>query len=123
MVFIVPNFLVIHFGEKFTKIWTKIVKLQIHEKLHKNVNENFIHIFMQIFMSFMKSNLSNKYRTALYCYLIYFKWRYSSTLDKQRICVNTQLKSSKKQLKWNVCVAKSNSYDRYAITCDVVAYH
>ena len=46
-----------------------------------------------------------------------------STLDKQRICVNTQLKSSKKQLKRNVCVTKSNSNDRYAITCDVIAYH
>ena len=39
-----------------------------------------------------------------------------STLDKQRICVNTQLK-------WNVCVPKSNSNDQYAITCDVIAYH
>ena len=46
-----------------------------------------------------------------------------STLDKQCICVNTQLKSSKKQLKWNVCVPKSNSNDRYAITCGVIAYH
>ena len=46
-----------------------------------------------------------------------------STLDKQRICANTQLKSSKKQLKLNVCVPKSNSNDRYAITCDVIAYH
>ena len=46
-----------------------------------------------------------------------------STLDKQRICVNTQLKSSKKQLKWNVCVLKSNSNDLYAITYDVIAYH
>ena len=46
-----------------------------------------------------------------------------STLDKQRICVNTQLKSSKKQLKLKVCVLKSNSNDRYAITCDVNAYH
>ena len=48
---------------------------------------------------------------------------YHSTLDKQRICVNTHLKSSKKQLKWNVCVPKSSSNDRYAITCDVIAYH
>ena len=48
---------------------------------------------------------------------------YGSTLDKQRICVSTQLKSSKKQLKLNVCVPKSNSNDRYAITCDVIAYH
>ena len=46
-----------------------------------------------------------------------------SSLDKQRICVNTQLKSSKKQLKLNVCVLKSNSVDRYAITCNVIAYH
>ena len=47
----------------------------------------------------------------------------TSSLDKQRICVNTQLESSKKQLKLNVCVPKSNSVDRYAITCDVIAYH
>ena len=47
----------------------------------------------------------------------------SSSLDKQRICVNTQLKSSKKQLKLNVCVPKSNSVDHYAITCDIIAYH
>ena len=46
-----------------------------------------------------------------------------SSLDKQRICVNTLLKSSKKQLKLNVCVPKSNSVDQYAITCDVIAYH
>ena len=54
----------------------------------------------------------------------YFTYTNSgSTLDKQRICVNTQLKSSKKQLKLNVCVPKSNFNDRYAITCDVIAYH
>ena len=47
----------------------------------------------------------------------------NSTLDKQRICVNTQQKSSKKQLKLSVCVPKSNSNNRYAITCDVIAYH
>ena len=46
-----------------------------------------------------------------------------SSLDKQCICINTQLKSSKKQLKLNVCVPKSNSVDRYAITCNVIAYH
>ena len=40
MVYIIPNFLVIHCGENFMKIWTKLVKLQMHEKLHKNVNEN-----------------------------------------------------------------------------------
>ena len=47
----------------------------------------------------------------------------NSTLDKQRICVNAQLKSSKKQLKCIVCVPKSNSNDWYAITCDVIAFH
>ena len=46
-----------------------------------------------------------------------------SGLDKQHICVNTLLKSSKKQVKLNVCVPKSNSIDRYAITCNVIAYH
>ena len=46
-----------------------------------------------------------------------------SSLDKQRICVNTQLNSSNKQLKLNVCVPKSNSVNQYAITCDVIAYH
>ena len=47
----------------------------------------------------------------------------TSSLDKQRNCVNTQLKLSKQQLKLNACVPKSNSVDRYAITCDVIAYH
>ena len=40
MVYIIPNFLVLHFGKNFMKIQTKIPKLQMHEKLHKNVNEN-----------------------------------------------------------------------------------
>ena len=46
-----------------------------------------------------------------------------SSIDKQRICVNMQLKSSKKLLKLNACVLKSNSFDPYAIPCDVIAYH
>ena len=45
MVFIIPNFLVLHFDENFMKIRTKIPTLQMHENLEKN-------IFMQIFMSF-----------------------------------------------------------------------
>ena len=40
MVFIIPNYLVLHFGENFMKIQTEIAKLQIHENLHKNMNEN-----------------------------------------------------------------------------------
>ena len=46
-----------------------------------------------------------------------------SSTDKQRICINTQLESSKKQLKLDACVPKSNSFEQYAITCDVIAYH
>ena len=44
MVYMIPNFLVIHFGENFVKIQTKIPKLQMHENLHKNVNETMFHI-------------------------------------------------------------------------------
>ena len=47
----------------------------------------------------------------------------SSGADKQRICVNTQLKSSKKQSELNACVPKRNAFERYAITCGVIAYH
>ena len=38
MLYSIPKFLVLHFGENCTKIWTKIAKLQMHENLHKNVN-------------------------------------------------------------------------------------
>ena len=31
IVHIIPNFLVLDFGENFMKIWTKIPKLQMHE--------------------------------------------------------------------------------------------
>ena len=51
------------------------------------------------------------------------KYHNFSSLDKQCICVNTQLSSSKRQLKLNVRVPKSNSVYRYAITCNVIAYH
>ena len=47
MVYIIPNFLVVHFGENFMKMRTKIAKLQMHENLHKNVNENmFLFTFL-----------------------------------------------------------------------------
>ena len=55
MVYIIPNFLVLHFGENFLKIRTKIPKLQMHENFHKHV---FIHIIMQIFMSFYEGHLN-----------------------------------------------------------------
>ena len=35
MVCIIPNFLVLHFGENLMKIWLKLQKLQMHENLHK----------------------------------------------------------------------------------------
>ena len=35
MVYIIPNFLVLHFGENLMKIRTKLEKLQMHEILHK----------------------------------------------------------------------------------------
>ena len=62
MVYIIPNFLVLHFGEYVMKIGTKIAKWQMHENLHKNVNENmfFIHIFMQILMSFYEGKLKQQ---------------------------------------------------------------
>ena len=43
MACIIPDFLVLHFGENFMKLRSKIPKLQMHEKLHENVNV-FIHI-------------------------------------------------------------------------------
>ena len=56
MVYIITNFLVLHFGENFMKIGTKILKLQMHENLHKNVNENmfpFAYIFIKNFHEFL----------------------------------------------------------------------
>ena len=47
MVYIIPNFIVLHFGENFMKIRTKIAKLQMHENVHKNVRENmFLFTFL-----------------------------------------------------------------------------
>ena len=51
MVYIIPEFLVLDFGENFMKIGTKI-PIQMHEALHKNVNENKL-----IFMSFYGGQL------------------------------------------------------------------
>ena len=53
MVYIIPNFLVLHFGENFMKIPTNLAKLQMHENLHV-----LIHIFMQVFMSFYDGQLN-----------------------------------------------------------------
>ena len=77
------------------------------------------HVLIQIDLS----ESGYKSRTKKYNVQLYGRHKVCSSLDKQRICVNTQLKSSKKQLKLNVCVPKSNSVDRYAFICDVIAYH
>ena len=53
MVYIIPNFLVLHFGENFMQIRSKILKLQMHEKLDKNVNENMFSHFYAIFHVFL----------------------------------------------------------------------
>ena len=54
MVYIIPNLLVLHFGENVAKIWLKIAKLQMLENLHKNVNENmFSFTFLCKFSDFL----------------------------------------------------------------------
>ena len=54
MVYIIPNFLVLHFGENFMKIQSKISKLQMHENLHEHVNENrFSFTFLCNFHEFL----------------------------------------------------------------------
>ena len=62
MVYIIPNFSVLHFGENFMEIGTKIAKLQMHENLHV-----FIHILVQIFMSFYDGLMVQLY-TASFLY-------------------------------------------------------
>ena len=62
MVYIIPNFLVLHFGENFMKIRTKIAKLHMHENLHKNVNENmFSFTFLcNFFINFYEKQLKDQ---------------------------------------------------------------
>ena len=59
--YIIPNFLVLHFGERFIKIWSKIPKLKMYENLHENVNENmFSFTFYAIFMSVYGGHLKQQ---------------------------------------------------------------
>ena len=69
MVYIIPNWLVLHFGENFMKIWTKTAKLQMHE----NVNENMFskicfhsHFYANFHEFFYAGQLSKKHVTALH---------------------------------------------------------
>ena len=62
IVYIIPNFLVLHFDENFNKIRTKY-QLQMYENLHKNVNKNmfsFIHRFYAIFKEFYGGKLKQQ---------------------------------------------------------------
>ena len=66
MMYIFPNFLVLHFGEDFMKIQTKIAKLLMHENLHKFVN---VHIFVQIFMRYYEGRNILQLYTANFLYV------------------------------------------------------
>ena len=46
MVYIILNFLVLHFGENFMRIRTKIAKLQMHENLHKNYSHFYTNFYI-----------------------------------------------------------------------------
>ena len=71
MVYIIPNFLVLHFGEKFMKIQTKKLKLQMQEKLHDNVNENmYSFTLLCIFSCFQGGQLKQQtYKMAVQFFL------------------------------------------------------
>ena len=56
MVSIIPNFLVLYFGENFMKYDKKYQKYRCIQKLHV-----FIHIFMPHFMSFYGGQLKQLY--------------------------------------------------------------
>ena len=47
MVYIIPNFLVLHFGENFMKMRTKIAKLKMDENLYKSVNHSHFYAKFQ----------------------------------------------------------------------------
>ena len=53
--YIISNFLVLHYGENFMKIQTNIAKPLLDENLHKNVNEN-IKATNTVFYSFYTAN-------------------------------------------------------------------
>ena len=62
MMYIIPSFLVLHFGDHFMKIQTKMAKLQ----MHKNVNETCFHShFYANFHEFLRRAI--KATNALHC--------------------------------------------------------
>ena len=85
MMYVIPNFLLLHFGESFMKIPTKIVKLQMHDNLQWNVNENMfsftfyanIHEFLGLWRETRVTNMLQLYITQPWS-LINLKWWSSS---------------------------------------------
>ena len=73
MVHIIPYFLLLHFGENFMIIQSKIPKLQMHENFLKNVNEIMFSftLFMQIFMSFYGGQLKQQ---ICYSFILLFSY-------------------------------------------------
>ena len=84
MVYIIPNFLILHLGENNIKIRTNLAKLQMHENLHKNVNKNmFSFTFLCTFSGVFDWQLKQQICEALdYLFLkwllIHLKWWSSS---------------------------------------------
>ena len=87
MVYIIPNFLVLHFGENFMKIWLKIPKLQMYENCIKKWMKTCFHsYFMQFFMSFYGGQLKQLYTANfLYVFLINLKWLSSSSFPNLKV--------------------------------------
>ena len=66
--YVIHNFLVLHFGGNFIKNRAEIAELQIHENLHKNVNENmYSHFYTNswVYEGQLKQQICHS--QALYC--------------------------------------------------------
>ena len=77
--YIIRNFLVLHFVGNFMKIQTKIAKLQVHENLYKNVNENMFSFTLldKVSWVFVKGNKSNRCLTLLISYMVFNPFKLS----------------------------------------------
>ena len=80
MVYIIPYFLFLHFGENFMKIQTKIPKMQMHENLHKNLH--FYAIFREFLWWAIKA--TNMLQLTLLNFYMVLKW-WSSSLRMHQV--------------------------------------
>ena len=93
MMYIIPNFLVLHFGENFMKIRTKIAKLQMHEIFIKMWIKMCFHShFHANFREFLRranKPITNALHCLFFilCFLIHLKWQ-SSSLRPHQIFLN-----------------------------------